>query len=263
MLDTVNPKVDFAALADTYRGASPFPHIVIDEFLQPQVAERLAGVFPAADAAFWHEYNNPIEKKLACNMREHMPAPIGAALDALNGEAFRQALTILTGIADLKDDPGLHGGGMHCIRPGGKLDVHIDYAIHPKLKLERRLNLLVYLTPGWKEKFGGFLELWDSTMTRCVERVLPAFNRAVIFDTGDGSYHGHPEPLACPPNWARRSIALYYLTEPRPGVTERYRARFVARPQDPKDEALEEFRRQRSGLDTGPGLWRSEGQKPS
>ena len=41
-------------------------------------------------------------------------------------------------------------------------------------------------------------------------------NRAVVFNTTDWSWHGHPEPLRCPPGWTRRSIALYYYSNGRP-----------------------------------------------
>jgi hypothetical protein len=33
-----------------------------------------------------------------------------------------------------------------------------------------------------------------------------------IFATTENSYHGHPEPLTCPDDRVRRSIAMYYYT---------------------------------------------------
>ena len=38
----------------------------------------------------------------------------------------------------------------------------------------------------------------------------------VIFSTNDFSNHGHPDPVACPQNQSRKSIALYYFSEGRP-----------------------------------------------
>ena len=42
-------------------------------------------------------------------------------------------------------DPGLHGGGWHIHSNKGNLNPHLDYSIHPKMDIQRRLNLIVYL----------------------------------------------------------------------------------------------------------------------
>ena len=96
------------------------------------------------------------------------------------------------------------------------IGVHADFSRHYTLPLERRLNVLVYLNRDWKDEYGGHLELWDREMTACREKVLPAFNRTVIFSTTDWTFHGHPDPLTCPPEMSRKSIALYYFTVDRP-----------------------------------------------
>lgn len=256
-MDIINNH-NLVELAQKFKTNSPFPHVVIDNFLKPEYADAIYSQFPSHHESFWHRYSNPLEEKLACNMFEHMPAVISKALQLFNGKDVRDLFSKISGIANLKDDPTLHGGGMHCIKRGGKLDVHMDYAIHPKLNLQRRLNLILYLNKNWQEEWGGHLELWNKEMSECVKKVVPAFNRAVIFDTGEGSYHGHPEPLNCPEYESRKSLAVYYLTDPQPDVKDRYRALFVARPQDPKDAQMEEFRRLRSGLTTGEALHRAK-----
>lgn len=256
--DLISPDIDPDRLADAFRSNRPFPHIVIDGFLRPDIARALFEAFPDPGEDFWNVYANPLEAKLTCNDWAVMPPPIAAALRALNGADFCSTLSRLTGIDGLVSDDTLHGGGMHCIRAGGKLDVHVDYRLHPNLGLERRLNLIVYLNNDWDDAYGGELQLWSPDMQRCEQRIAPRFNRAVVFATDDTSYHGHPEPLACPSDTSRKSIALYYLTEPREGATERYRALFVARPEDDKSPEIERFRRLRSGLDTGPEMYRRD-----
>jgi Rps23 Pro-64 3,4-dihydroxylase Tpa1-like proline 4-hydroxylase len=74
------------------------------------------------------------------------------------------------------------------------------------------VNLLIYLNKDWDERWGGALELWDRSGRQCVRSVQPVFNRAVLFDTSNFSYHGHPHPLACPPERSRKSVALYYYS---------------------------------------------------
>ena len=93
--------------------------------------------------------------------------------------------------------------------------------MHPRLKLYRRLNLLIYLNKDWQEGWGGALELWDRTGQRCVLAIPPVFNRAVLFDTSNFSYHGHPHPLACPPERSRKSVALYYYSLDCPAEADR------------------------------------------
>ena len=78
------------------------------------------------------------------------------------------------------------------------------------------MNLLIYLNKDWTEENGGNLELWDSSMSSCLKRILPIFNRTVIFSTTSFSYHGHPQPVVCNQEDSRKSIALYYYSNGRP-----------------------------------------------
>lgn len=242
--------------ADSFFNAIPYPHLIIDNFLKPEVADELERVFPDSEVDFWYQYNNKIEIKLACNQIEYLPPYILGILTKLNSQPYLELFERLTGIQQLQPDPTMHGGGMHCIKSGGKLDVHIDYSIHPYLGLERRLNLIIYLNKHWPEEYGGYLELWEKDMSRCAKKILPIFNRAVIFATDDTSWHGHPDPLTCPANVCRKSIALYYLTEPRPETTARQRAKFVARPGDPYDAELEKIRQLRASNETAKDVYR-------
>ena len=57
----------FDALAEPFRAARPFNHVVIDNFFEPGIAEGLAKEFPDFDSEIWAEYNNPIEIKKLCN----------------------------------------------------------------------------------------------------------------------------------------------------------------------------------------------------
>ena len=147
----------------------------------------------------------------------------------LNSEETVAALSTLTGIPNLIADDSLEGGGMHQSKAGGYLDVHADFTAHRQhTDWKRRVNLLLYLNEEWIDAWGGHLELWDSSMTRCVQRIAPVLNRCVIFTTDPTSYHGHPVPMTCPPHTSRRSLALYYYTResvPFANRTTQYRVR--------------------------------------
>jgi hypothetical protein len=176
------------------------------------VADEVLAEFPSANRAEWMSYESENELKLASRADTRVGDATLHVLAELNSAAFVDFLEQLTGISGLVPDPHLDGGGLHQIVRGGHLGVHVDFNRHPRTGLHRRLNVLLYLNRGWKEEYRGALELWSAEQRRCERRILPAFNRLVVFSTTDRSYHGHPEPLACPEDRTRKSLALYYYT---------------------------------------------------
>jgi Rps23 Pro-64 3,4-dihydroxylase Tpa1-like proline 4-hydroxylase len=204
-----------------YKNASPFPHVVIDDFLPADSLAQVLTALPRIDdpAVSWGNLNASLpDGRPAQSQKFHlqnvlsMKPPLRQLISELNSGPFTFVLSQLTGIDDLLVDAQLLGGGVHLVKPGGVLRVHTDFRRHLSYNLERRLNLLLYLNPEWCEEYGGHLELWDKEMKNCVERLLPIANRCVIFNTTDDSFHGHPRPLACPEGMLRCSIALYYYT---------------------------------------------------
>ena len=219
------------ALASAYQNASPFPHIVIDDFLPAEVLKAVLDDFPSTTGK---EYFDRDQERLKFQIS---PTASESALTRnlfaeLNGEAFLGFLEEMTGISGLIPDPYFVGGGMHETKRGGHLGVHADFNIHDKLKLERKLNLLIYLNEDWSPEFGGELELWDTGMHACERKVAPLFGRAVIFNTALDSYHGHPDPLTCPPDRSRRSLATYYYAAHEGGLAAlpKRNTNFQARP---------------------------------
>jgi Rps23 Pro-64 3,4-dihydroxylase Tpa1-like proline 4-hydroxylase len=208
---------DPATLRDQYRTADPFPHIVIDQLFDDAELDAVLREFPSPEAMRWMRFDNAREKKLGFyhELSEISPS-IRRFLDAMNGFEMLAFLEQLTGIDGLIPDPYFGGGGLHQIEAGGFLKIHADFNVHPKLKLDRRLNMLIYLNRDWRDEYGGHLELWDASMQSCRQRILPAFNRTVIFSTTDTSFHGHPHPLTPPPGQTRKSVSLYYYSAGRP-----------------------------------------------
>ncbi len=200
-----------------YATAEPFPHIVLDGLFDDDVLDAVLRDFPGRDAMKWREFDAATEKKLAYH---HETSTISKTVrDFLNNmNSFEMLLWLeaLTGIEGLIPDPYFGGGGLHQIEPGGFLKIHADFNVHPKLKLDRRLNMLIYLNRDWREEYGGHLELWERDRSAWHERILPMFNRTVIFSTTDTSYHGHPHPLTAPAGMSRKSVSLYYYTAGRP-----------------------------------------------
>ena len=218
-----------------FQSSQPFPHVVIDDFLPESIAQRLVDTFPGTDAPIWTQQPTEDQRnKLATTDEGRIPALQRYVLFSLNSGAFLRWLERVTGIDALIADTKLVGGGLHQIKPGGKLAVHIDYSHHPQNLLFRRLNLLLYLNPGWDEAYGGSLELWDSAVSQCRQAILPQFNRVAIFATSEISYHGHPEPLRVPEHVTRKSLSLYYFTKDPPAGREhvQHNTLFKSRPGD-------------------------------
>lgn len=197
-----------------YQTSDPFPHIVIDNFFEPRSLETVMSEFPPVTDDGWIHYLHYNEKKHGLNKTELIPEQNRRFIQALNSNEFLIFLENLTGIENLHADESLEGGGLHQSVRGGFLNIHADFTVHPhKKNWRRRVNVLVYLNKNWQEEYNGHLELWQRDMKKCSVRVLPIFNRCVIFNTDHDSFHGVPEPLQCPEGMSRKSIALYYFTE--------------------------------------------------
>lgn len=232
-----------------FMSAEPFPHLVVDGFAPEATLRAVAAGFDCVSPEAWVRYDHLDEHgKRACNRVEAMPAACRDFIAMLTSSTAATICQWITGTDSLQPDATLYGGGLHVTEQGGFLGVHLDNERHPQTGLARRLNLIVYCTEGWQEDWGGHLELWDRACTRPVTKIAPLWNRAVLFETSAHSFHGHTEPLRCPEYVRRKSVAVYYWSEPRA------RARFVARADEPHDAAKEAARLARSrGRSFNPG----------
>ena len=116
-------------------------------------------------------------------------------------------------------------GGVHKTFRGGYLKMHTDFNFSKRLDLHRRINVLYYLNSDYKEEFGGELLLSLSPAKEeisSMKAIEPVFNRLVIFNTNDKTFHGHPLPHSFPQGVARTSLAVYYYSTKKP-LSERNR----------------------------------------
>jgi Rps23 Pro-64 3,4-dihydroxylase Tpa1-like proline 4-hydroxylase len=238
---------DVAASAHLdYRRAKPYPHIVFDNFFDQDMLDQVLEEFPKPGAIRWQQFDSAQEIKLASAAEASFGPATRLLMYHLNSMTFLEFLSRVTGIDNLIADPSFEGGGLHQIVPGGKLGVHADFNKHRAFGLDRRLNMLVYLNKNWREEYGGHLQLWDREMRVCEAKVLPVFNRVMIFGTTDYTYHGHPDPLQCPDGMTRKSLALYYFSNGRPAEETSGEHSTLFRARDDKDFALTLRQRVRS-----------------
>ncbi len=211
------------ALCDEYRANLPSPHIYLADFLEEEVARAVARAFPLPAAPGWTYTQQQNENQLGATACSLFPGILRKVVDELNSCEFVEWLSDLSGIRDLVSDPALDGGVLQQASRNSFLNLHADLAVHRHQKnWRRRVNLIVYLTPNWRDEWGGALEFWNSVSRMRVARYPSLFNHAVIFNTDDRVLHGFPSPLQCPENTARNSLALYYYTmEDKPRLVVR------------------------------------------
>ncbi len=242
-LSTESAKTAAKPYAEAYQSAQPFAHGCIDNFLPPEVLERVRKELedlPDPETSFDRDQ----ERLKTSYSPERLPPYTRNLFYVLNSRPFILFLEELTGIKGLIPDPYFMGGGIHKVANGGHLDIHADFNHHSKLNLERRLNILIYLNKDWQEDWGGQFEIWSKDMTEKVDAYVPLFNRMCCFSTGSDTWHGNPEPINNPNGDPRMSIALYYFTatwdatrkshttlfKPRPGTADQF-DRKIARQQ--------------------------------
>lgn len=197
----------------------PFPHIVIDDFLPEDVLKILIEEFPGIKDIDWCFYGpgetkhtkDPRIEKVGSSDESQMRPFTRHFMQQLNSATFLKFVEELTGVGGIISDPTYNQCGLHSTGPGGRLMIHTDLNRHPLgNRFHQRYNVILFLNENWKEEYGGHLELWNRDATQCIQRIAPIANRMVLFDTGRYSFHGHPEPLNCPEDRRRNSLAVYY-----------------------------------------------------
>ena len=224
-------------LAERYQSARPFPHVVIDDFLPRPIVDMCLAQFDDEGLAGAGAAGTAFDRAQERGKRQFAPDRMRAEARALfysfNSLPFIQVVENITGIKGLVPDPYFMGAGFHEIGTGGHLSMHADFNHHTRMDLERRVNVLIYLNDGWREEYGGQLELWDEGMTRAEVSVVPVANRCVMFSTTSHSMHGNPNPVKHPEGRSRKSIALYYYTATWDAAKREHTTQFRRRPGSP------------------------------
>jgi|SRR5215203_197189 len=195
-----------------FNNAQPFRFLVIDNFLDFDLAQSLSKEFPSLEYMDVN-YKGINEKKSEHSSFENLHPVFTNFKDAITRKEVTCIIENIAQIDKLEtiEDRygfGLHQGGQHSF-----LDIHVDYNLHPIRKKQRRLNLIIFLNPEWNQEWGGALEFWDKHVTSCRQSISPVFNRCVLFECNEYSYHGYSK-INCPETITRKSFYLYYFSNP-------------------------------------------------
>lgn len=222
--------------AEAFRNGDPFKHVVIDGFFRDDYARALFDGFPAFDVRRALNEAGEVGGKAVVEKIRDIGEPYRLLDDLIQRRDFLDLVGHVTGIPDLIYDPYYFGGGTHENREGQDLDPHVDFNRHPVEAWHRRLNLIVYLNPEWDDAWGGSLDLHRDPRAEDdrIVRVTPLFNRAVIFETTEWSWHGFSR-ISLPDarkTISRRSVALYFYSRERPAeeLADTHSTIYVDRP---------------------------------
>jgi hypothetical protein len=217
-----NVREEVDLLAEKFSQAVPFRHVCIDGFFDDAIAGRMLEEFPsfAAEKAI-NEFGDVGLKTVHEKLSDISPfyGEVARYLNSPEFSAFMGRLTRIDGL--IWGGESMYGGGTHENLEGIDLDPHVDFNYDDRNGLHRRLNVLVYLNRDWEESWGGQLELHSDPRepTRnYVKTFLPKFNRCVIFETNEYSWHAFPR-INLPLNkkhLSRKSLAIYLYTKERP-----------------------------------------------
>jgi Rps23 Pro-64 3,4-dihydroxylase Tpa1-like proline 4-hydroxylase len=206
-------------IKNDFQSKKPFKYVLFDNFFLAEKAEEIYQNYPTIENSSWDGTTYLDQKNKFRKSEFDKDSIMDKVFKELNSATFLHWLQEITQLEDtIIADPGLFGGGLHQSTNGAFLNVHVDYNIHPDTKFHRRLNVIIFMNKDWQEEYEGHLELWDFSKNKKIllAKIAPTFNRCVIFETNEVSFHGHPKPLKTPSNVNRKSIATYYYTKTRP-----------------------------------------------
>jgi hypothetical protein len=210
--------IDRDELRERVRTSSPVKNFCIDNFLDESFAESVLAAYPTFEEAMkvgtsFTAVNE--KKKVQLTDSSTFAEPVAELNRQLASPEFLGLLSEVFEMPNLLADEQLVGGGIHQTGSRGHLDVHVDFNYIAERDLHRRLNILIYFNKNWKPEWGGNIELWDADVKHCHHSFSPIFNRCVVFETNEISFHG-VTAVMCPEGQSRKSFAAYYYTREAP-----------------------------------------------
>jgi Rps23 Pro-64 3,4-dihydroxylase Tpa1-like proline 4-hydroxylase len=121
----------------------------------------------------------------------------------------------MTGIGGLLPDPHLVGAAYSIIRNGKDLGCHYDFNWNDRLRLHRKLTTLLYITPDWKDEWGGHIQYYDDNIdenpnSNLIESISPKFNRFVINENIKHAPYHRVSEVNAPEDKPRCAIRFFY-----------------------------------------------------
>ncbi len=213
-------------LAKTHFEEQPVPLTIIDNFLPSDIFDAVVKDIDNIPDSAYTVFSNSVSFRKEC--RDFTKSPLLQSLsDSFNSSKFLYWIEGITKIEKLIPDPHLRGGGLAKISAGNRLGLHTDFNWNDQLQVNRKVNLILYLTPNWKSEWNGDLELWNKDNTECVKKIEPLGNRLVIWNYETWLVHGNSQILSTPDTITRDNLIHFYYTSNATWEEDPRRSKFI------------------------------------
>ena len=202
-------------LKNNFFSASPFPYVVLDEFLDPEYFTVLTEKLQQNnDIVMGKNFTSDVESNKSISLNSRLPDLVSNIVAELNTQNWVDNLKELTGIETLVTT---HNGNTilanyHEMESDGLLGAHVDHSHEPELGLPHVLNIIIYLSSDWRVDFGGSTIFFNPTGGEAKSKVDYMPNRAVIFLHTPYSFHG-VDRLKDNGDIKRKSLYVDYYSE--------------------------------------------------
>lgn len=222
-IDLAHPSSE---LKDIHATNNPVPYTIIDNFLPSEVFESIVKDLSNITQDHYTVFSVGDNYRKEC--RDFVEAPLLQTLShSFQSSNFVHWLEKITGVEKLIPDPHLRGGGLARIPTGNKLGLHTDFNWNDQLQVNRKVNLILYLTPNWQSSWDGDLEFWNKENTECVTRIEPKANRLVFWNYESWLVHGHSNTLDTPEDVSRDNLIHFYYTSNATWEEDPRRSKFI------------------------------------
>ncbi|MBO3458555.1 2OG-Fe(II) oxygenase [Aetokthonos hydrillicola Thurmond2011] len=209
----INPDIykEVETFSQLFATATPFPHVVIDNFLDESLANALINDFPK-NSSMHRSHHYLFTNKHELPFWSSISESFHLLHQELLSNQFRSFVSSVSG-EDLFMDSQFYGD-LHQGTDQGFLNMHTDFSLHPlRDNWVHRLNVMIYLNKNWQQEYGGYLRL-RAGLNGESQDISPAFNRCIFMLSNDTTYHGYSR-LNLPENVTRKCIVVnFYKEEP-------------------------------------------------
>ena len=199
-------------LASSWNESDFTKFLIIDNFLTPDQAKYIYNKLPNSGEKMRSTSFFLKSKKMSSIKLDNFDLSINNFFLSLQDNNILNKISDVTNIKNLEADKSLYAGGLTMMLKNYFLNPHIDNSHNFKRNAYRRLNLLFYLNPDWRYEDGGNLEIWDNNVMQS-ETILSKFNRLVIMETNNKSWHSVSKVLSDNPRYC---LSVYLYTKDSP-----------------------------------------------
>ncbi|WP_216839349.1 2OG-Fe(II) oxygenase [Caulobacter sp. S45] len=223
-----------ASMRSAFNEHGRVPSSFVDDLLPVDMAQAIHAAFPDHGRMMFK--NSIKERKFVAAQMDAYPAILEEIVYAFQDPRVLYEVAAITGLQALQPDADLYAGGLSAMPKGAYLKPHLDNSHDGARARYRVLNLLYYVTPDWREDFGGNLQLWDQG-PKGAPRTIPAlFNRLVLMATNRTSWHSVQEVKR---DQTRCCVSNYYFSSQSPEMAEYFHATsFRGEPDQPLSDAI-------------------------